>query len=232
MKKGLHQMLRGIVCAFLLTAVHSASAFYDPTIGRWASRDPIGELGFQILANPASTTISPTKQNRGKYSPSRKSGLGLKPTQSFSVEDGNLYLFVQNDPVKFCDAYGLSIADVANLYSAFYDTMKEWCACHLTCPELGWRQNVGAYWGCTKQTENLQEVFDKLTFEDEWDITVNYDTSRFPFNHNSVRLKPHNPNDPVVDADTWKGCFTVTWPAGSSQANFSRCFSCKELFKK
>lgn len=45
MKTGLHQTLRGIVCAFLLTAVHSASAFYDPTIGRWASRDPIGEQG-------------------------------------------------------------------------------------------------------------------------------------------------------------------------------------------
>jgi len=227
-------MLWGIVCAFLLTAVHSASAFCDPTIGRWASRDPIGERGFQILSAPTSRAISPIQQGHSNNQQLRTGDIGLKSPQKFSgsMEDGNAYLFVRNDPIKFCDAHGLSIADVATLYSTFVDTMKEWCACHLTCPELGWRQNVGAYWGCTKQTENLQEVFDKLTFEDEWDITVNYDTSRFPFNHNSVRLKPHNPNDPVVDADTWKGCFTVTWPAGSSQANFSRCFSCKELLKK
>jgi hypothetical protein len=42
-KTGPFKLLRGIVFAFLLTAVHSASAFYDPTLGRWASRDPIGE---------------------------------------------------------------------------------------------------------------------------------------------------------------------------------------------
>jgi hypothetical protein len=45
MKTGLHQTLRGNVCAFLLTAVHFASAFYDPTLGRWINRDPIGEQG-------------------------------------------------------------------------------------------------------------------------------------------------------------------------------------------
>lgn len=36
---------RGIVLAILLTASYSASAFYDPTIGAWVSRDPIGETG-------------------------------------------------------------------------------------------------------------------------------------------------------------------------------------------
>ena len=37
--------LRGIVLAILLTASYSASAFYDPTIGAWVNRDPIGEKG-------------------------------------------------------------------------------------------------------------------------------------------------------------------------------------------
>ena len=185
------------------------------------NRDPIGEPGFQALQSvrASSRTGSATSAsgrwiNRGK------------------PDNENRYLFVNNNPVSQIDPFGLSVADVANLYSKFVDTLKEMCACHLTCPEKGWQQNVGAYWGCTKQTENLQTEFDKLRFEDGWDITVNYDTSRFPLNHNSVRLKPHKPEDPVVDADTWKGCFSATWPAGSSQQNFSKCFTCKELLKK
>jgi hypothetical protein len=45
MKTELRHLLRGILFSFLITAAHSASAFYDPTIGRWVSRDPIGEVG-------------------------------------------------------------------------------------------------------------------------------------------------------------------------------------------
>jgi hypothetical protein len=118
------------------------------------------------------------------------------------------------------------------MYWAFVDELEKLCVYHLSCPEKGWEQNICAYWGCTRQTENLEGVLDKLKYEDGWDITVNYDNSSWPFNHNSVRMKPRNPDDPVVDADTWKGCFSVTWPQGSSQKDFKRCFTCKELLKK
>ena len=77
----------------------------------------------------------------------------------------------------------------------------------------------------------MEDVLDKMHFEDGWDITVNYDTSNPIFHHNSVRVKPKNPDDPVVDIDPWKGCFSVTWPKGSTQKDFKRCFSCKELLK-
>lgn len=188
----------------LFFATQTASAFYNPNTGRWLSRDPLGDLGFKLVF-------------AGK---------------SKMVEDKNDYLFIRNDPLRLHDNFGLSVADIANMYSAFVDELKALCACHLSCPELGWRQNVGAYWGCTRQTENLEEVFDKLKYEDMWDITVSYDTSRFPLNHNSVDIKPRNPDDPLVNADTWKGCFTVTWPKGSSQKDFKRCFTCKELLNK
>jgi len=39
------RFLPGIALAILLTASYSASAFYDPSTGRWVSRDPIGERG-------------------------------------------------------------------------------------------------------------------------------------------------------------------------------------------
>jgi hypothetical protein len=45
MKSTARRLIRGFVFAILLTASHTASAFYDPHIGRWVSRDPIGEHG-------------------------------------------------------------------------------------------------------------------------------------------------------------------------------------------
>jgi hypothetical protein len=196
-----------VVLALTATIIIAA----DAHAGRWLSRDPIEEGAGFVSRDP-------------------------KPRMDFTKiqrkNEPNLYAFVRNDPVRFCDAYGLSTADVANMYWAFLTELKDMCVCHLSCPELGWRQNIGAYWGCTRQTENLESVFDKIHFEDQWDITVNYDTSRWPLNHNSVRVKPWNPEDPVVDADTWKGCFSATWPVGSAQQNFKRCFTCKELLKK
>lgn len=45
MKDIFRQLLLGTALAVVLTSAFNASAFYDPTIGRWASRDTIGELG-------------------------------------------------------------------------------------------------------------------------------------------------------------------------------------------
>lgn len=45
MNTKLRRFTKGIALLLLLTAVHSASAFYDPHVGRWINRDPIGERG-------------------------------------------------------------------------------------------------------------------------------------------------------------------------------------------
>ncbi|HWN97622.1 MAG TPA: hypothetical protein VNT99_21515 [Methylomirabilota bacterium] len=58
-----------------------AGAFYNSHAGKWLSRDPIGEVGFQIL------------RPKGK---SQK-----KP------DDGNLHHFVRNDPQNLIDPLGL-----------------------------------------------------------------------------------------------------------------------------
>lgn len=47
--KGLAHLLRGIAFAFLLYQSFNAHAFYDPNLGRWITRDPIGESGGQNL---------------------------------------------------------------------------------------------------------------------------------------------------------------------------------------
>jgi|APGre2960657505_1045072.scaffolds.fasta_scaffold31731_3 hypothetical protein len=43
------QLARGIALAILLTLTHTASAFYDTTVGRWINLDPIGENGGENL---------------------------------------------------------------------------------------------------------------------------------------------------------------------------------------
>jgi RHS repeat-associated protein len=52
--------------------------YYEPLLGRWLSRDPIGERGFQMLAG-----------NRNR-------------------RDGNLYYFVGNNPITKSDLLGLT----------------------------------------------------------------------------------------------------------------------------
>jgi RHS repeat-associated protein len=54
--------------------------YYNPSTGRWLSRDPIEEKGFQV------------------YSRSRSRRSGLEP---------NLYVFVKNSPLNYSDALGL-----------------------------------------------------------------------------------------------------------------------------
>jgi len=80
MNAKLRRFTKGIALLLLLTAVHSASAFYDPHVGRWVSRDPIGEPGFKLVSEQQSqlqtSTITP-------------------------------YVFVENNPIVFTDSLGL-----------------------------------------------------------------------------------------------------------------------------
>ena len=58
----------------------SAHAFYDASVGRWFNRDPINELGFNLLI-----------QNQNPFN---------------LDEEKNLYGFARNNPVVFYDADG------------------------------------------------------------------------------------------------------------------------------
>ncbi len=66
--------------------------FYDPNLQRWVNRDPLDELGFELLT--------------GGSSPSRKNG-----NSDFENEMGdtapNLYCFVENKPTIEIDPFGL-----------------------------------------------------------------------------------------------------------------------------
>jgi RHS repeat-associated protein len=75
-------MKRMFIVVLFVSFVSTAFSYYVPEQGRWTSRDPIGEPGFEAIRN--------------------------KP---LGVQTGapNLYLFVGNQPLSTIDPYGLKI---------------------------------------------------------------------------------------------------------------------------
>ena len=117
-----------IVVLFVLVTAQIASAYYCPSTGRWLSRDPIGERGFQTLQAATQAPITATSSrwiNRDLGSIEEKpakaepamaflNALGIvksKPSRAASFDANqntvNLYIFVGNDPILAVDSFGL-----------------------------------------------------------------------------------------------------------------------------
>jgi len=64
----------------------SANAFYDPSVGPWFNRDPLGEPGVEVT--------------------NATQGTKRKTVFAEVVEDANLYRFVRNNPVSVVDSDG------------------------------------------------------------------------------------------------------------------------------
>ena len=68
---------------------------YNPALGRWLSRDPIGELGFTLLGGGTLPITGMEFDDESNGAPISERG------------DENLYVFVGNDPISFLDILGL-----------------------------------------------------------------------------------------------------------------------------
>jgi len=68
---------------------------YSPALGRWLSRDPIGELGFMLLGGGTLPITGMEFDDESNGAPISERG------------DENLYVFVGNDPISFLDMLGL-----------------------------------------------------------------------------------------------------------------------------
>jgi hypothetical protein len=101
--------------------VHS---FYNPSTGRWLSRDPIAEPGFELMANRSQNRTKPQEQVH--FQKGLAELLTARPALALRIQDrirkldassntepfsiaGNLYIVVQNDPVSQIDVLGLDI---------------------------------------------------------------------------------------------------------------------------
>ena len=117
-----------IVVLFVLLTAQIAFAFYCPSTGRWLSRDPIGEPGFQT-SQMASQITKPVQQHSDRW-------IERDPVTAQNTE--NLYVFVSNDSISKLDALGL--------YSI--------CCCDAASIDKGRQKLIDAYNGVASAYQN------------------------------------------------------------------------------
>jgi hypothetical protein len=83
-----------LVVLFALSFAQMASAYYCPSTGRWLSRDPVGEPGFQAITQPGISASSAPGRWIQRDTIGERGGL-------------NLYGFVGNKPTSKYDFLGL-----------------------------------------------------------------------------------------------------------------------------
>ncbi len=89
---------------FVLLATQIASAYYCPSTGRWLSRDPMGEPGFENLRAAGmlpkvGQAISPASLPPGRW---------INRDPIAAKKEPNRYTFVANNPVGTVDLFGLA----------------------------------------------------------------------------------------------------------------------------
>jgi len=89
-----------ILVLFVLLTAQIASAYYCPSTGRWLSRDPIGESGFQALQTA-------TRAPRIGSSTSSQTARWIQRDPIPKNDESNIYEFVGNNPIMVSDRLGL-----------------------------------------------------------------------------------------------------------------------------
>jgi RHS repeat-associated protein len=93
--------------------------YYNPSTGRWPSRDPINELGFQVTVvgqtpRPKSTQAQALTAYNSLKARLRNPTLialitdEISRLQQANLDDLNLYSIVRNNPISAFDIFGLS----------------------------------------------------------------------------------------------------------------------------
>lgn len=111
MKTKILPVLFGLAVVF---AANQASAYYNPSTGRWLSRDPNGEPGFELLRSASAVPGVGQVATSAALPPSRIFARDVIETK----KEPNRYDFVANNPVKAVDYIGLatlSLQEVVNL---------------------------------------------------------------------------------------------------------------------
>jgi hypothetical protein len=92
-----------IVVVFVLLAAQMASAYYCPSTGRWLSRDPMGEPGFENFRAAAVVPRVGQIANSAFMPPAR----WVNRDSAAAKKDPNRYAFVLNNPIVQYDLLGL-----------------------------------------------------------------------------------------------------------------------------
>ncbi len=103
MKLRLNLTRIGLVLVILLGGLHTASAFYDPSLQRWLNRDPLGDSGGLAYLLP------PLDHDAKSDDASEMPGDEL--LASWTQVNLNLHAFVANNGITSFDPFGLEGLD-------------------------------------------------------------------------------------------------------------------------
>jgi len=93
-----------MLALFALFTANQASAYYSPSTGRWLSRDPMGEPGFEALR---AANIVP-RVGQVVSTASLPPGRFFERDTTATKKEPNRYVFVANAPIGLVDRDGLS----------------------------------------------------------------------------------------------------------------------------
>jgi hypothetical protein len=94
-----------VLFSFVVFATNQASAYYSPSTGRWLSRDPMGEPGFELLRASSAVPKPGQLVNTASLPPSR---IFIRD-MAIQGKESNRYMFVANNPENSFDLLGLDI---------------------------------------------------------------------------------------------------------------------------
>ena len=96
-----------LAVAVAFFAALNVQAYFDPSVGRWASRDPITDVGFHLEQTGQQVF---QVQNKKVYDPpiGNEAANDIDPNEFLIGGEPNAYCFNKNDAIIFVDPFGLS----------------------------------------------------------------------------------------------------------------------------
>lgn len=186
--------------------VQRTLAWYDPSTGRWLTRDPIGELGFRAVQGTLLLSQSGNSPQQPSRWISRENSHGDSPLDH--GEQASLYKFVKNDPINWIDLFGLDPHDVNRILKAARSYIDAMTAAGERSGDgaLGavlnnlrvtpWSKRVG----CAEQSSRLLgNALLPLRFDDTW--TFARVRTVLPLTHQFIIAHSDNPIDPTILID-------------------------------
>lgn len=179
-----------LALAFVLF-ISAARAGYDPTIGRWLSRDPIGEDGglnlYTYVGNNPIYWTDP---------------LGLSPAdvgRLQTVAGGLIYQMTADGQRNASWIWGPAGGWVGNIIQTprdLWDTIAG-------NPLRGYKEGS---WSCHSQAENISDRLKPFLepgwLDDNWSFQLQQNSAN---THVWLELKSSSPNDPIIKVDPFKG---------------------------
>jgi hypothetical protein len=170
-----NKMLPALFSFVVLFVANQASAYYSPSTGRWLSRDPVGEPGFETLHAVSAVPRVGQVASATALPPGR---LFVRDSEAAKNEP-NRYGFVNNHPVNDIDVLGLLVGSVSfEQYYGYMTTSLFWAERGINV-EIVW--TPPAEWGSKPCCRCMVAVWTQYNMDGTIDIPPSDDDSTGPW---------------------------------------------------